>query len=116
MLQSPGKASSSRSFSRVIEMTVCGLKVGEHLTMFSFSNMCNAIISSSVCDESSFFPLCLAISTVKVMPLRLATLSATALNTSLWYGLSSHNIYLSLHPSPTAKSQTPRYKGQTRTQ
>jgi hypothetical protein len=71
-----------------MEMTVCGLNVGEHFIKFFGSAMCKVNSSSSSWAESSFFPPCRAISTEKVNPFPPNTLSSIATATSRWYGLN----------------------------
>jgi hypothetical protein len=63
-------------------MTVCGLKVGEHFIKFFGSAIYKVKSSSSSWAESSFFPPCRAISTEKVSPFPLQTLSSIARATS----------------------------------
>jgi hypothetical protein len=65
-----------------MEMTVWGLKVGEHLMTLPPSAMERVSRSNSMWADSSFLPPCRAISTEKVCPARERTDSITALATS----------------------------------
>ena len=65
-----------------MEMTVCGLKVGEHLMMLPPEAMESVSRSNSIWADSSFLPPWRAISTEKVCPDRTRMDSSTALATS----------------------------------